>query len=132
MSNEFCNVGVVLDAMDANYLHGGRNIACRAPELGGFSRPGGPGDQRIASCFDGALYGAALRGSKYIEAGADMGWNGVNALEEAGSGRSGLSRVVGDVADAEANRGIEAVSIDDGLCLLNERVEVSRAESTNR
>ena len=60
-----------------------------------------------------------------------MGGDGVNALEEAGSGRCGLGRVVGDVADAEANGGIEAVNIDDGLRLLDERVEVGRAESTS-
>ena len=61
-----------------------------------------------------------------------MGGYGVNALEEAGLARSGLSRVVCDVADAEANGGIEAVNIDHGLRVLDERVEVARAESTYR
>ena len=27
VSNEFCNIRVVLDAMDANHLHGGRDVA---------------------------------------------------------------------------------------------------------
>ena len=43
-----------------------------------------------------------------------MDGDGVNALEEAGLVRSRLTRVVCDVADAEANRGIKSVNIDDG------------------
>ena len=27
VSNEFCNIRVVLDAVDANHLHGGRDVA---------------------------------------------------------------------------------------------------------
>ena len=60
-----------------------------------------------------------------------MGRDSVYALEEAGLGRSGLRGVVCDVADAEANGGIEAVNIDDGLGVLDDRVEVARTESTN-
>ena len=59
-----------------------------------------------------------------------MGGDGVNALEEAGLRRSGLSRVVCDVANPEANGRIEAANIDNGYRLLDESVEVGRLEST--
>ena len=60
-----------------------------------------------------------------------MGGAGVNALEEAGLVRSRLTRVVCDVADAEANRGIESVNVDDGQRPLDEGVKVSKAVSTD-
>ena len=60
-----------------------------------------------------------------------MGRDGVNALEESQSVRSRLTCIVGDVADTEANRGIEGVNVDDGERILDDSVKVSTAESTD-
>ena len=59
-----------------------------------------------------------------------MGWNGVNALEKAGSAWSRLSCVVCDVADAEKHRRVESANVHDGAGALDESVKVARAEST--
>ena len=62
--------------------------------------------------------------------GADVGGDSVNALKETGLAGRRLSGVVGDVAHAESNGGVEAVNVDDCLDRLDERVEVSGAEWT--
>ena len=44
VSNEFGNIAVGLDAMNANHPHSSRYVACGSPNLGGLARAGRAGD----------------------------------------------------------------------------------------